>query len=91
MKSIWDHWFAKHLNAPNNRRLWMDQGTQTLDAFYAPNQQEVDARLVASDWHKGIDWESRVYPSATHEENSWAAHLSKILIWLLEDRVTSDD
>lgn len=88
MTSIWDQWFAAHLGAPSGRRLWMDHGTETLDAYYAPYQQAVDARVAASGWQKGIDWESRVYPKAAHEENSWAARLPEIFIWLLEDRKT---
>ncbi|MBK8374338.1 alpha/beta hydrolase [Sphingorhabdus sp.] len=88
MTAIWDHWFASHLGTPNGRRLWMDHGTETLDAFYAPYQQVVDTRLAVSGWQKGTDWESRVYAGAAHEENSWATRLPEIFIWLLEDRVT---
>jgi predicted alpha/beta superfamily hydrolase len=88
MTSVWEQWFTKHLGTPGGRRLWMDHGTETLDAFYAPYQQTVDARLTASGWRKGIDWESRVYSGAAHEENSWAARLPEIFTWLLEDRMT---
>jgi enterochelin esterase-like enzyme len=81
--ALWDRWFAEKLGAPNGRRLWLDHGTATLDAFYAPYQQAVDARIVASGWQKGQDWESRVYEGAEHEENAWAARLPEIMGWLL--------
>lgn len=84
--AMWDRWFAKRLGAADGRRLWMDHGTETLDAYYAPYQQIVDMRFTASGWRKGIDWESRVYPGAAHEENSWAMRLPEIFTWLLEER-----
>jgi predicted alpha/beta superfamily hydrolase len=83
---LWDRWFAENLGAADGRRLWMDHGTETLDAYYAPYQKAVDARFTASGWRKAIDWESRVYPGAAHEENSWALRLPEIFTWLLEGR-----
>ncbi|WAC22441.1 alpha/beta hydrolase [Blastomonas sp. SL216] len=80
---LWDRWFAEKLGPPDDRRLWLDHGTATLDAFYAPYQQAVDARIAASGWQKGQDWESRVYEGAEHEENAWAARLPEIMGWLL--------
>ncbi len=81
----WRAWFADHLGKPDGRRLWFDHGTQTLDAFYDPYQRVIDAQMAASGWRKGIDWESRVYPGAAHEENSWAARLPALFAWLLHD------
>ena len=86
LAAVWDHWFADHLGAPDGRRVWFDHGTETLDAFYAPYQQVIDARMAASGWRKGVDWESKVYPGAAHEENSWAARLPEVFGWLLQDR-----
>jgi enterochelin esterase-like enzyme len=83
LKALWDAWFAARLGQPGGRRVWLDHGTATLDAFYAPYQQVVDARFVAAGWQKGRDWESKVYPGAEHEENAWAARLPEILGWLL--------
>jgi enterochelin esterase-like enzyme len=80
---LWDRWFAEKLGPPDGRRLWLDHGTATLDAFYAPYQQAVDARIAASGWQKGQDWGSRVYEGAEHEENAWAARLPEIMGWLL--------
>ena len=83
LTALWDRWFAARLGQPGGRRLWMDHGTATLDAFYAPYQEVIDARLAASGWRKGVDWESKVYPGAEHEENAWAARLPELLEWLL--------
>ena len=83
VKALWDGWFAARLGQPDGRRVWMDHGTATLDQFYAPYQQVVDARFAAAGWQKGRDWESKVYEGAEHEENAWAARLPEILGWLL--------
>lgn len=81
--ALWDGWFAARLGQPNGRRVWMDHGTATLDAFYAPYQQVIDARFAASGWQRGRDWESKVYPGAEHEENAWARRLPEVFGWLL--------
>ena len=86
LKALWDGWFAARLGQPDGRRVWLDHGTATLDAFYAPYQQVVDARFAAAGWQRGRDWESKVYEGAEHEENAWAARLPEIFGWLLAKR-----
>lgn len=81
--ALWDGWFAAQLGQPGGRRVWMDHGTATLDAFYAPYQQKIDARFAASGWQRGRDWESKVYEGAEHEENAWARRLPEVFGWLL--------
>ena len=86
LKALWDGWFAARLGEPDGRRVWLDRGTETLDAFYAPYQPVVDARFAGAGWVKGRDWESRVYQGTGHEENAWAARLPEIFGWLLAKR-----
>ena len=81
--ALWDGWFAARLGQPDGRRVWMDHGTATLDQFYAPYQQVIDARFAKAGWQKGRDFESRVYDGAEHEENAWAARLPEVFGWLL--------
>jgi predicted alpha/beta superfamily hydrolase len=84
--ALWDRWFAARLGQPDGRRLWMDHGTATLDQYYAPYQQAIDARFVAQGWVEGQDYRSEVYEGAEHEENAWAARLPEIFGWLLSER-----
>ncbi len=81
----WKRWIDTRLGKPRGRRLWMDHGTLTLDAGYAPYQQPVDTALERIGWRRGKDVSSRVYVGAAHEENAWAARLDDIFIWLLRD------
>ncbi|WP_298172915.1 alpha/beta hydrolase-fold protein [Novosphingobium sp.] len=80
--AVWTGFFDRTLGAPAGRRIWMDHGTATLDAFYAPYQEPIDAEFVRLGWQRGTDFESRIYPGAEHEENAWAARLPEIFAWL---------
>lgn len=80
--AIWTGFFDKILGAPAGRRIWMDHGTGTLDAFYAPYQEPIDAEFIKLGWQRGSDFESKVYPGAEHEENAWAARLPEIFAWM---------
>ncbi|WP_257594844.1 alpha/beta hydrolase [Parerythrobacter lacustris] len=84
--ALWDGWFAARLGKPDGRRLWMDHGTATLDQYYAPYQQAIDARFAAQGWAEGKDYRSEVYEGAEHEENAWAQRLPEIFGWLLSER-----
>lgn len=83
LAAIWKHWLDAHLGAPRGRKLWMDHGTATLDAAYAPWQDAIDGDLTALGWRRGRDFVSRTYPGASHEEKAWAARLDDIFAWLL--------
>ena len=80
--------FVAYLQAkvggPRGRRLWFDHGSRSLDAYYGPYQERVDHTMVALGWRRGVDFESRVYPGATHNEGAWKARLSDPLQFLLK-------
>ncbi|WP_298191943.1 alpha/beta hydrolase-fold protein [Novosphingobium sp.] len=80
--ALWTGFFDRTMGAPAGRRIWMDHGTATLDAFYAPYQEPIDAEFAKLGWRRGSDFESRIYPGAEHEENAWAARLPEIFEWL---------
>lgn len=80
--AVWTGFLDHALGPPAGRRVWMDHGTATLDAYYAPYQEPIDATFVRLGWQPGDDFESRVYAGAAHEENAWAARLPQIFAWL---------
>ena len=84
--SAWQTYVRKELGKPKGRRIWFDHGTETLDAFYQPYQENLDAALVANGWRKGRDFSSRVYQGTPHEENAWAARMDDIFGWMLQGR-----
>ncbi len=76
-------WLAAHLPPAGTHRIWFDHGTATLDAMYAPYQQEMDAAMRASGWIEDRDWTSRVFEGAAHDEPSWRARVDQPLSFLL--------
>ena len=85
VKADWTRYLSARLGAPQGRKLWMDHGTETLDASYAPYQAVLDTGVAKAGWVRGKDFETRVYQGTPHEENAWAARLPEILGWLLSD------
>lgn len=83
--ALWERWFAERLGSPGGRRVWMDHGTATLDAYYAPYQQAINASFREAAWREGRDFRSEVYEGAAHEENAWAARMTEVLQWLLAE------
>jgi enterochelin esterase-like enzyme len=75
-------YIRRHFPAPDQRRIYFDHGTKTLDAYYAPTQQRVDSLLQAKGW-TGSHFESRVFDGAEHSEKSWAARLAIPMSFLL--------
>lgn len=84
--SAWRGYVNQELGKPKGRRIWFDHGTETLDAFYQPYQEILDAALVANGWREGRDFSSRVYKGTAHEENAWAARMDDIFGWMLQRR-----
>ena len=83
LMDLWDQWMQSQLGAPGARRLWIDRGNEYLDAAYAPYHARATERLQTLGWTLGSDFESRIYPAASHNEDHWRTRLSDVLTWLL--------
>jgi enterochelin esterase-like enzyme len=70
------------LKPKSGNRLYIDHGTETLDAFYGPYRQAVESRLMKDGWKPPM-FESRVYAGAAHDEASWRARVEVPLAFLL--------
>lgn len=64
-------------------RLYFDYGTATLDADYEPYQMQMDALLRAKDYRPGVDWLTRKFEGAEHNEAAWRARVHFPLEFLL--------
>lgn len=81
---LWAGEFARGLGEPKGRRLWMDHGDQTLDAYYPPYQAAITPEVAALGWTEGKDFVVRAYPGTAHDENAWAARMDDIFGWILK-------
>lgn len=64
-------------------RLYFDYGTSTLDADYEPYQMQMDALLHAKGYRPGVDWLTRKFEGAEHNEAAWRARVHIPLEFLL--------
>lgn len=75
-------YLRERLPSLGSQRIWMDHGTETLDALYPPLQREVDVLFAASPLPRA-QWSSREYTGTDHSENAWSARLADPLRFLL--------
>jgi hypothetical protein len=80
--SLWPAYFAR-LGAPAGRRLWLDHGTEMMDAGMAPHQTGIARRLAKLGWRSGRNLETRVYRGAGHAFAQTAVQMDEMLTWLL--------
>ena len=76
-------YLTNNLPNPKEHKFYFDYGNQTLDAFYKPLQEKVDAVMKA----KGYDakhWQTREFLGADHSEKSWKARLDIPFLFLLK-------
>lgn len=83
MAAAYRDWLCEHLPAAGQHRLYFDHGTQGLDGLYGPLQQKVDVLLAAKGYRTGIDWTTRVFAGAPHDESAWRERLAIPLTFLL--------
>ncbi len=77
-------WIDRHLPVAGSHRFYFDHGSVFLDALYAGYQRRVDAIGSAHGYRVDIDWKSRVFPGATHDETAWDQRLDVPLEFLLQ-------
>lgn len=68
---------------PRYNRLYVDTGTETLDAFYAPYADRFRPVMVARGWYPGCRGLERVYAGTAHNEAAWRARVETPLGFLL--------
>lgn len=69
---------------PKTHRIYMDHGTATLDAMYAPYQVRADSVMRSAGYVDGRNFMSRVFEGAEHSERAWRVRLDVPLMFLLK-------
>lgn len=86
MAAAYRDWLRERLPAAGKHRLYFDHGTQGLDGLYGPHQSKVDELLAAKGYKPGIDWMTRLFSGAPHDESAWRERLAIPLTFLLRPR-----
>jgi len=81
LASTWSSYFSQ-LGGPDGRRLWLDHGTEAMDAGMAPHQSAIARGLIELGWRRGCNLQTRVY-QAGHAFAQSAVQMDEVLAWLL--------
>lgn len=76
-------YLSANLPDPKTHRIYFDHGTETLDAAYAPYQVQMDAVMRRRGYRENINWVTKTFPGAAHDERSWNARADIPLQFLL--------
>lgn len=82
IEAAWADYLAARLGPPDGRRIWMDHGTRTLDAYYGLWQRALAGDLAGAGWRDGRDYTARVFEGAEHDEIFWHTRMAGMLGWL---------
>jgi hypothetical protein len=66
---------------PATHRIYMDYGTLGLDAYYDVHQRFFDL-MMRDKGYTDLNYASRVFPGAMHDEAAWAERLHVPLVFL---------
>jgi predicted alpha/beta superfamily hydrolase len=80
-------YLRRALPPPGWHRLYLDYGTETVDADYEPYQAQADAVLRAAGYREGVDWITMKFLGAEHSERAWRARVHIPLQFLLEGKI----
>ena len=72
-----------HLPDPKSHKIYFDYGDQTLDQYYKPFQEKIDAIMIEKGFSKE-NWTTKFFPGKDHSEKSWNERLAIPLVFLLK-------
>ena len=82
--------FADYIAAsglsPDHNRIYIDQGTATLDGNYRPYSLAFETTMVARGWTTPA-FTSQIFPGEAHSESAWAKRLDIPMQFLLSGKV----
>lgn len=82
-----DAYLATTELTPGQNRVYIDQGTQTLDAHYRAFNLAFTPMMEARGWTDAVNLSSQIFPGADHSEGAWSARLDVALKFLLSKKV----
>ncbi len=78
-------WLREKLPRPGAHRFYFDHGTVELDSLYPPHQLKVDALMRELGYRSQVDWTTRRFPGAAHNETAWRARLDVPMRFVLRE------
>lgn len=78
-------YLSEHLAEPAGHRLYLDRGTETLDALYGPSF-DFGGEVIRERGYTDANYMHRVFPGTDHSEKAWSDRLEIPLLFLLAKR-----
>lgn len=78
-------YLSEHLPDPAGHRLYLDRGTETLDALYGPSF-DFGGEVIRERGYTDANYMQRVFPGTDHSEKAWSERLEIPLLFLLAKR-----
>ena len=75
-------YMEKNLPDPKTHKIYFDFGTETLDAFYEPFQNQADEVMKKKGYDKS-NWMTKKFEGQDHSENAWKSRLDVPFRFLL--------
>ena len=75
-------YLSEHLPSANSCLVYMDHGTEAIDADYGPYQEQVDRVFRQKGWD-AAHFQTLVFEGHSHKESDWARRLDQPLYFLL--------
>ena len=75
-------YLKEHLPPANSCLVYMDHGTESIDADYGPYQEQVDQVFHQQGWD-AEHFQTRLFEGHSHKETDWAKRLDQPLYFLL--------
>lgn len=75
-------YLSERLPDPARHRLYLDRGTETLDALYGPSF-DFGTEVIRERGYTDANFMHRVFPGTDHSELAWSARLEIPLLFLL--------
>lgn len=76
-------YLMKELPSPKKVKLYIDRGTETLDAYYGPYHEVLMQTLSKRGYQIGAQYMALVWDKTAHDEVSWAKRLAVPMKFLL--------
>jgi len=85
----WDEYLKSVDFNPDKSRVYTDQGTEFLDAFYSPYARQFESIMKSMGFVAPENFSSQVFPKTSHNEDAWRKRLLTPLRFLLEKQVVA--
>jgi hypothetical protein len=78
-----NRYLSQTLPSPKKMKVYIDRGTETLDAHYGPYHEVLLNTLAKSGYEIGSNYLTLVWDKTAHDEASWANRLAVPMKFLL--------